>query len=460
MRRSLRRTRWLCLLLLTSSCATYTELTQEARDAYYSKDFEASNQLWADLLDHDDAGDDAPLLLLERGMVRLAMGRYADAAKDLLAADERLEVLDFTSNPSEVGKYLFSEDSGLYRGPPYEKILAPTLISLSYAAIGDEEQTRTAANAAQSQVIRFERLDPNAQFPSPLADILFGLGAEATGDTQSAYTAFEKANRVHELAQLRPVMLRLLETNAKRFGDHWVEDFAKAKARWGEPVPLAENEGEFVVVVLNGRAPIKVGTRVELSEAQRSSLMEQSMTEIRVNHAGTDSNQASAIIARQSDLPMAILTPRPSRYSSAVAQLPDGRTLALEEVLDIDGQVTAYYNSIKGKLVAAALSRMAVRMAARVATYIAVRQRTDDGWVAFLAAVAAGKILEAADTPDTRCWTLLPKGILMLRGALPAGERELPITMSGQPGVASKTLKLTVNIVPGKVAYAVVVITD
>ena len=248
----------LALPCVLAACASHAAVTQAPSDAYYAHDFERSLALWTKLLDEGVRPDDAPLFLLERGIVNLAAGRYEAAAEDLVAGDQRLEILDFSGNPGEVGKYLFSEDSGLYRGPPHEKILVPTLVALACAAAGDDERASAAANAAYSQLVRFEHFEKGAAFPSPLANLLVGICAERRGDTQAAYTAYETAYALQPLASLRPVLARVLDANVQRFGGHWVEK--RGTCGWGEPESPGEGDGELIVVLLNGRAPIRAGS--------------------------------------------------------------------------------------------------------------------------------------------------------------------------------------------------------
>jgi hypothetical protein len=444
--------------LLAAGCQSYTEATAQARDAYYSKDYDRSLSLWTEACDAGLRGNDAPLLLLERGMVHLAAGRYAEAARDLLTGDQRLEILDFSGNPGEVGKYLFSEDSGLYRGPPHEKILAPTLTSLAWAAAGDDQKARTAANAAYSQAVRFEQFDAGGEHHAPLVYILVGIWAERDGDTQSAYTAYEAACSRQPIPSLAPALARLLDENARRFGGHWLQKRAAGNGPADPPPPLAADHGEVVVVVLNGRAPIRAGSAIELNQAQRRFLREDSLPRIKAGYPKADLREAQQLIGRQHELPMAVIARRPSRFVAGSARVAGSALVRLEEVLDVERQVEAWDGVTSGARTAAALSRMAIRMAVRIGTYLTVKKETQDSLMALLAATFTGAALDAVDTPDTRCWTLLPKQVLFERCPLPAGRQPVEVVMTGPGGEIS--LLREVEVKPGGVTFAVFVVPD
>jgi hypothetical protein len=97
-------------------------------------------------------------------------------------------------------------------------------------------------------------------------------------------------------------------------------------------------------------------------------------------------------------------------------------------------------------------------MAVRIGTYLTVKKETKDSLMAFLAATFTGAALDAADTPDTRCWTLLPKNVLFQRCALPAGRQQVEVVMTG--GGAELSLPREVEVKPGGVTFAVFVVPD
>jgi hypothetical protein len=457
------RSRWTRLLLSlallgAAGCVGYAESTRAARGAYYAGDYPRAEQLLSELLAGEGREKDGPLLLLERAMVHLAAGRYEAAARDLLAADEQLEVMDFTSDPEQIGRYLFSEDSGLYRGPPHEKILIPTLNSIALAALGDLPRAKTAANAAYSQVVRFEELRPDLRFPSPLALILVGIAAELDGDTQRAFSAFRQAYELRPIRSLEPVLGRLLAENARSFGGHWVRDYQQRPAAWQEPPPVAEDQGELIVVVLNGKAPVREASELRMTQQQRAEFVAMSMTSLATENPEVDMVEAQARFEQQSLLPMAVLQPRPSRYSGGAVEVPGQGSFELENVLPVGEQVADWYRANEGTMLAAALSRLAVKVAARVGTYLATKKQTGDELMAWIASSLAGAALDAVDTPDTRCWALLPDEVLFQRRTVPAGTVALTLRLAGSGGDWSVTR--TVEVAPGGLAFVVEVVPD
>ena len=72
------------------------------------------------------AGDNT-LLILDRSMILQQLQQYELSSRDLQIADKQIEVLDFSRGAiDDIGKYLFSDSTGPYKAPFYEKLLINT----------------------------------------------------------------------------------------------------------------------------------------------------------------------------------------------------------------------------------------------------------------------------------------------------------------------------------------------
>ena len=131
--------------LVAFGCAGHAARTAGARSALDAMQPERALELLDEELDVKSPGElpkkmtgDQPLLVLDRAMVLQQLDRYELASHDLEAADKAVEMLDFSRNAvDDLGKYLFSDASGPYKAPAYEKLFINTMNMLAYLARGD-----------------------------------------------------------------------------------------------------------------------------------------------------------------------------------------------------------------------------------------------------------------------------------------------------------------------------------
>jgi hypothetical protein len=141
-----------CFALLTG-CGGYaasSEVFRRSMTAGQPEQALAAVNLALDVPKAEDlpkkTGGDNTLLLLERATILQALGRSDLSSRDFETADKNLEVIDFTSDTAgDIGKWVFSDDSGVYRTPPYEKLLVNTLNLLNYLVRGNASGAKVEA---------------------------------------------------------------------------------------------------------------------------------------------------------------------------------------------------------------------------------------------------------------------------------------------------------------------------
>jgi hypothetical protein len=110
-------------------------------------------------------------------------------------------------------------------------------------------------------------------------------------------------------------------------------------------------------------------------------------------------------------------------------------------------QVIKAYDSIKGQLMAAAITRMVTRLLAGIATEKAVKAAGAGAAGSLVAGLAVQGALTAADTPDTRSWVTLPSQVFLTRVEVQPGDYEVMATFEGKGG--RMTAKKKVTVIPG-----------
>ena len=140
-------------LLGVQACAGHADRTLAARSALDAGQPRAALELYNEELDVDsekalpeDVGGDNALLLLDRSMILQQLQEYELSSRDLEVADKQIELLDFSrSTLDSIGEYVFSDDTGPYKAPPYEKLMINTMNMVNYLARSDLNGARIEA---------------------------------------------------------------------------------------------------------------------------------------------------------------------------------------------------------------------------------------------------------------------------------------------------------------------------
>lgn len=390
-----------------------------------------------------------PLLRLERASLLMQMARYAEAAETLRAADDQLEVLDFTTNGAEVGDYLFTGSSGFYRGAPHEKILASTLATWCWLLAGDRDKARIEARRALSHQDYWIDAQRKESYRNALARLASGLAFEEDGKWNDAYIDYKSAFETGKgISFLEDSLLRL----AKRLGH---SDQARWRKSFGrEAAPADPAAGEVVILAALGRAPAKTVEQVEIPGWVLATF-----------HPEVSPYLGGWRLAKYPGV-----QPRPSAFDRAEAVLADGRRIPAVLAMDVEEQVLARYREERPEMLAKLFSRLVVRVGTvglvTATAYKETQKRAEEGPLggflkqnaAALAAAITNAVLDAVDTPDLRCWRHLPKAYHAARFPMPAGEHRLAIEVSGSGG--KRSMERTVTVEPGKIRYVCVVVPE
>jgi hypothetical protein len=196
-------------LALGTGCATYSDKTQKARDLARTGSYgEAISQLNGLLKVKD--GKSQPdklrkndgLLLLERGMLHQARADYAPSESDLSTADKELELLDLTGDAvGTIGKYIYSDSSGLYRISAVERLSLNSVNMLNYLADGDLRGARVEARRFTTMRNYLKEFYPEKAHGA-IGSYLAGFVMEKLGEGNSAMRYYDEALEERDLVSL------------------------------------------------------------------------------------------------------------------------------------------------------------------------------------------------------------------------------------------------------------------
>ncbi len=448
--------RWALIvcLLWVGGCATYTDKLSKTHNAADIGDYEAGIRVLDNMLDvngpeqlPDALSANKSLITLERAMLLQAQGQYEWSARDLSAAETELEFLDLSGDAvGSLGKYVYSDSARVYKVPPSERLALNALNMLNYLAMGDLQGASVEARRFTIARQYIESLAKNNSKTNPGAfgSYLAGFIFEKLGEPDRALRYYEETLGAGNLAAIREPVLRL--SSQSRYKGTKLKDYLRVLEGSGSaakngPPASDEPDGEVLVILGLGRVPYKIPERMPIGAA--------------IGYAGVSVTGNPEILTHT--IFKFVVYPeltRPNSEVTGAAVRINGQNLPTELLTDLGAEIAREYETIKPKIIAAALSRMITRaVAAEGARYVAPKK--EGKTTGFLAALFTEAALTALDKPDTRSWTFLPGRIYVCRTRVEPGQHEIQVQLAGK---APQTRTVQVDVPPG--GYGVVVVTE
>ena len=426
----------LALSFVLSACAGHASRTEGARTALDEGRPKAALKLLNDELDVDgpdkipeNVGGENALLMLDRAMVLQAVAsrseareprEYAWSSRDLEIADKQIEVLDFSRNAvHDIGKYLFSDETGPYKAPTYEKLMINTMNMVNYLVRGDLTGAKVEARrlaVMQRYVSEHEGhgeslLGPGSYFA--------GFTFEKSGDAQEALLYYDEALQYGSYASLAGPVQRLAASTTYRSPRIRALLEGSGAPEGGQSAAQNDDSAEILVVISFGRVPPKVAKRIPIGLA---------LTYVSGWMSPTDINKANYLAAQ--GLVTWINFPDLGRPHGAYA-IPefalDGSMQGLEGVVAVDQEAKKAWDGAKGSVLASAITRMIARIVAGEA----IRRSTNDQLLGAVLSLGTQATLTALDTPDTRSWSTLPARIAIGRVRVKPGTHVIEVEARG-----------------------------
>ncbi|WP_225410821.1 COG3014 family protein [Stigmatella hybrida] len=400
---------WALLLvlgpLLWAGCAgDYVARTRGVRQAYEQENYPRALEELSSL-EKDGNAKDTLLVLLDKGMVLHAAGRWEESIQVLAEADRMSAELDAISITEEAGALLSSERQRAYRGEDFEKLMITVLQALNYAQLGKDEDALVEVRRVNE---RLEKMIVDEKKPYEqlaIARYLGGVLYEDQREWDSAYIDYAKALELAPgLGPLAEPLLRL----AKKTGR---EDlYAQLRERFPDVPhePLSPQEGQVVVVVEAGLAPEKESANQHYRES-----VELITVPVYVDRG---------------------------RTPAARVRVADASALAVT-VTSLDQVAKVHLNDRVGRMLAKQLAGTVLK--AGVAAGVGAATKSKElGYLTFL-------LLNLANQPDLRSWLSLPAEFQLARFRLPPGPHTIEVEFRG------RLTTQQVEVKPGRVALVV-----
>jgi tetratricopeptide (TPR) repeat protein len=409
--------------ILAVGCATKSQKIRDARELFYAGQVQqASQQLRQQL---DVAKGDRDVIALDLAMAQLFSGDSRQAEQTLREVRDRLDYLEQEDVGEAALSYVTDDNRRSYEGEDYEKILVRFMLAMTNLMNdgSDAEAYSLQVNAKQEQIIssgqQLDESNPKESYRRVAAGAyLHGVLREAThGNYDDAERSFTRVVS-------------------------WQPDFDPGgldvqRAREGHH--SAPGHGVLYVFAFVGRGPYKRQAN-EIPTSQALLIAD------RILSAAGDHTLPPTIAS--------IKVPQVVTWEDGVEGVlveiggsPAGVTKTITDV----GQLAVQQNeAVYHHVVARAVARRAIKKAA---VYAVKDQIDSSNGLVSLALSAAGVVWEATESADTRCWSLLPDAIQVLRLELPAGQYPLALSAAVAQSPLGPSRQATVNIVDGQNTY-------
>jgi len=427
-------------ILAATGCKTFSDYTRETRTALDANNVERALSASNKALGVKEAsevpeplGDDDALLLLDRAIVLQALQDYESSSRDFQVADKALEILDFTrSTAQEIARYMFSDSVGPYKARPHEKLMLNTVNMLNYLALQNLEGARVEArrfSIMRKYLLDDDKADREAVGLAGAAGSYFaGYTFEKSRVPDSALRYYDEVLQATSAPSLADPIAALMASSGYR-----TPRLQSAAASAGPTASSPDGAADVLIVINYGRVPALVAKRVPIGLA---------LTVAAVFLSAAAVQQANRLAAQGlvTWVNYPELLPTRAEYPAPLVTI-DGKAHASHVIANMDAVVQKSWAEARGRVMAAAVTRMLTRAAVGAGVGVAAGKASGRGGVGVLASMITQASMAAADKPDTRSWATLPARIAIVRTRLPPGKHAIEVTVLGRQHVLDTTVE-------------------
>lgn len=378
-----------CLL---SSCSSSLIKCQTSTTAFQTGDLVGADNILSEAIEHEmppgrfEHCPDAVCLLLNRALVRFALGEIDKSISDFDVAIQALEYYRQNSTAEALGQTIFEDDFGAYQGQHFEHILARAYFALALIHKGDFSNAYALLRAAEEMQQNKKMLFPaylscsKEEVPDiAFSKYLFAVLLENRGDKSNASLLYQQAK---DLSGIEPTTINTTDDNSS---------------------------ATVVLVCHNGNIPFKVSGTSPASIASTVTL------EILLKSQHIDPSW-SAITG----IPVPVLCQKLKSSPSPTYASIDGTYIPLNPYADIAQTAYTELEIEKPIVVARGVARYLLRRSA-----VAYCHKRNENLGAL---VDLGMLIANINTKaDTRSWSTLPCNIDIARCILLPGDHQLKL---------------------------------
>jgi uncharacterized protein len=420
------------LLVGLTGCTTHADRVRQVRTAYDLGDLARAESLIQQGLAKRSA--DAELLQLENAIIQLAAGKPQEAEQLLRNARDQLEYFEQSSAAESALVMLTDDQRRAYAGEDYEKVLIRAFLAFSNLlhSGGDAEAYSLQVTEKQQRIIA-EAVDAEGNNPKAVYQQV-AVGPYLRGAMREA------THRDYDDAARNWAMVV-----------NWQPEFTAGPSHLERALHGRHSEpgaGVLYVFALVGRGPAKE----EVAELPTSAALL------------VADRMLSGVLKHELPPTLApVRIPRvvasPSRVNHVQVLVPGQAPVATETITDVTRMALHQHHAVETQIMARAVARRLVKKGVVYGTKETLGMSR--GSLGAIPLDLAGIAWEAMERADTRCWSLLPDSIQVVRVELPAGRHALqlqPVDGHGRP--LSTPARETVSIEDGRNTYLLLHVPD
>lgn len=428
----------------TLGCARSVHTLDTARDAFFQGDLVTARNTLAELSTGPARLRDS--VELDLAIVELASGEPHQAEKRLIGLRDRFDSAPKVAPLREVASIVTDDNARAFRPAGYEEVMVRAMLSICSLA-GDQVDAESYSLQATNKQAELARVASergvseatSAYQPIALAPYLRGILREAT------HHDYDDATRAYQLvSSVRP-------------------QFAPAQAdiaRASGGTHSSPGHGVLYVIACVGRGPILQETTAPTTTVAltiASSVLNAETNETS-NEDGGPVRVDGPVLPNIASVKVPQVVIPPSEIAAVGVRVNGQLHGATQTLTDVGELATQQVEAEMPWTIARAIIR-------RVSKETAVAKVGDslglDGTAGSLFHFAAASAWSGIEHADTRCWSLLPREIQVLRTELPVGSHEInlhPIDFDGDALTAGHVAH--VNIIDGRNQYLTVFSPD
>jgi len=421
----------LALGLALSGCAGHAAKTLAARNALDAGDPRGALKALDEVLSVSSekdlpqkTGGDNALFLLDRAMVLQELNQYSLSSRDLEVSDKQIEILDLSANAAaDIGRYLFSDDTGPYKAPAYEKLMINTMNMMNYLV-------RSDLNGARVEARRLSVMQKYIQDKGDKARALLGPGSylagfvfEKSGKPDDALRYYDEALGYGQYQSLAEPVRRLQQQSS--YSSPRIRELLGQNPPGAGSAAPKDDDGELLVIVNFGRVPAKYAKRIPIGLA---------LTYASGAISPFDQERANKLALQ--GLVTWVNYPELGRPRGTWGQPTfrlDEQWGQMEGIVAVDQEAQLAWDDAKGAIIASAITRTITRVVAGEGTKAIVggKDGSSTSIIGELLSLGVQATLTATDTPDTRNWSTLPARIAFGRMRVRPGKHVVNLTAAG-----------------------------
>ncbi len=423
-------------IIILPGCASHADRAVSIRHSFYAGKLDTA--LAQTELKNKEKEHDADVLKLNRAMIHLAGGAPAASEKILREIRDRFDLLEEKTLTQKVASLATDDRKLPYAGEEYEKILIRVMLAISNMMYDGGDVNAYALQIAAKQ----QELLQSVQEKSKEKELEVDLAALKK---QLAVGSYFRA--------------AILESSPLDYDDvqryrvqvaNWQPDFRDARidlARAQSGRHSSPGHGVVYVIALVGEGPYKeeaveVPTTASLLIADRI-LSAVGKYELPPNIAPVK----IPIVVRTAQQIESVVVSKQENILGTTATLMDISSLAVE-------QNRLQRDDVIARAVARRIAKKGTVYAMKSGLSVEKSPEID------LLLTVAGVAWEATERADTRCWSILPDRIQVLRFELPAGEHQLNLSAQLRGNRAGKPSSISVNVLDGKTTFLLSVLPE